>query len=129
VIGLKGHEAVLVIGNSAFNPWLTEHDGKDLIFSAPRPREAEKFLRDGAKFEKVVIGREVSYSNDNILRAAALLTPGDGLLAFFPGDESDEWQFKRALEFYYPTAQVWEAETTYGRVVMSNPFGASWRIQ
>lgn len=129
VLGLKRTDTVLVLGNPAFLPWLTyEHDQ---VVEARRAADAEKLIREGHRFDRVIIGRETQFSNDHILRAGALLernTHGNGLLVYFPKDDGEAWQFKESLEFYYPNCRTWEHRSSFGDIITAEPFGASWRL-
>lgn len=129
VLGLKSTDAVLVIGNPAFLPWLTYEHGD--VYDARRAADAEKLIRDGTRFDRVIIGRETQFSNDHILRAGALIERarhGTGLLVYFPKDEGEAWQFKESVEFYYPGARTWEHKSSFGDIITAEPIGASWRL-
>lgn len=128
VIGLKRTDEVLVLGNSAFVPWLNEVT--DHVTEAAKAADAEALLADDRSYDKVIVGRESSFSNDHLLRAAAMLNgkSGPGIIVFFPKDPGSDWQFKESLEFYFPRARTWESECTFGRVIMSEIHGSSWRM-
>lgn len=127
VIGLCNADVVVVFGNPALIPWLKEvpNDG---IYEARRPAEAESLVKQHShSFTRVVLGRETPFSHDHILRAGALLD-ATGVMVYFPKTEGEAFQFREAFEFYYPTSRLWESDTTFGRVIMSMPSGASWRF-
>ena len=129
VLGWQKHDTILVFGNSAFIPWL--HQEGAMVWDAPRPREAEQFLKDGSKFNRIVIDRAVTFSQDHVLRAGALLEGpygGPGQLIFFPKDDGSAFEFRSTVEFYYPTARVWNLDTTYGPVIIAEIGGKSWRM-
>jgi hypothetical protein len=70
----------------------------------------------------MVLAREVQYSHDHVLLAAALRAQ----LVCFPAD--DGWQLEQSVEFYYPDARTWRFDTTFGFAVAAEPRGPSWRI-
>ena len=123
-LGLRNSDRVLVIGNPAFIPWLTQlfASNPDALVSAKRPSEIEALLHEGAVFDRVIIPRETVYSHDHLLRAGALRAQ----LICFPSD--DGWSVEQSADFYYPTARRWRFETTFGTAVVVEPAGASWRM-
>jgi hypothetical protein len=128
VCGYKSADNVLVIGNSAFVEWLTK---KSNVKSVKKSKDIEKLIKSGIKFDKVILGKDIQFSDENIIRAGLLLRHdegGTGLLVYFPGNDGDEWQFRRSFEFYYPTSNMWTFDTTNGRVIISEPFNTSWRM-
>lgn len=124
VLGLRNTDDVLVVGNAALLPWLTTffQDKPDRLVSVKRLGDVEAYIRDGQVFDRLIIAKETGWSNDHVLRAAALKAQ----LVVFPKD--DGWQVENAVEFYYPGANCWRLETTYGYVTVAEPHGASWRI-
>ena len=123
-IGLRSSDRVLVIGNPAFMPWLTQVfvADPDNLVSVRKASEIEALLHGGAHFDRVIIARETAYSHDHLLRAGAFHTQ----LICFPTD--DGWSIDQSIEFYYPTARRWRFETTFGPAVVAEPAGASWRM-
>jgi hypothetical protein len=123
-LGLRNFDHVLVIGNAAFIPWLTQlfAQTSDHLVSVRRPAEIETLLHEGYKFDRMILPKETVYSHDHLLRVAAL----GAQLICFPTD--DGWSIDQSIEFYYPTARRWKFETTYGTVMVAEPVGASWRL-
>ena len=124
VLGLRSNEVVLVVGNSAFLPWLTSffQDKDGHLLSAKRSSEVEQHMRDGHHFDKVILAKETQYTHDHLLRAAALRAQ----LVYFPQD--DGWQFEQSVQFYYPEATVRRFDSTFGSVMTADVYGASWRV-
>ena len=119
-----------MIGNPSFFPWLAAENFW-CVTEASRPADVERLIQQGSKFERIIIGRETQFTNDHILRAGALLERthfGTGLLVYFPKTESDSWQFKESVEFYYPGARVWEHDTNFGQLITAEVLGSSWRL-
>ena len=77
-------------------------------------------------YDRVVIAREFTFSHDLIGLAGPVCRPDGGLLVLFPSD--DGFLAKEALEFYYPEAPVWDIDTSYGRALVCEPRGLSWRF-
>ena len=127
VIGLKSTDEVLVIGNPAFMPWLVEVCMD--VSSVRKPNELVALVREGEKFDKVVLPRESTFSNDLLPLAAALLKNGDmehGLFVSFPSD--DGWSTEQAADFYFPEARRWFIDSTFGNIFLAELIGSSWRF-
>ena len=123
-VGLKGTDEVLVLGNPAFMPWLS--DVNHHVDSARKNGELKSLLREKREFDKVIISREHDFSPDVVAMVGPLLRhDGCGLLIAFPAD--DGWTFEQAVSFYYPEAQVRTFETTFGTAITVNINGVSWR--
>jgi hypothetical protein len=123
-LGLRSSERALVVGNPAFLPWigtLYEHRPENLE-AARKPNDIATLVRDGQEFRWMVLAREVPYSHDHVLLAAALAAE----LVCFPSD--DGWQMEQSIEFYYPDAPIWRFDTTFGIAVAAAPRGPSWRV-
>ena len=71
VIGIKNIDEILVVGNPAFMPWLIEVCGD--ITSVRKPSDLAALVREGEKFDKVILPRESTFSPDLLPLAAALL--------------------------------------------------------
>jgi hypothetical protein len=124
VVGLRETDEVLVVGNPAFMPWLTSV-ARDLT-SVRKLSELATLAQEGEEFDKVIIPRETSFSAEHVMFAGPLLKTGGGLIVVFPPD--DGWTVQRAIDFYYPDARNWDLETTFGRVLVSQLDGVSWRF-
>jgi len=124
VTGLRSSERVLVIGNPAFLPWLTTLFEKhpDNLISVRKISEIEALLHEGAHFDRVILTRETTYSHDHILRAGAF----GAQLICFPAD--DGWSIEQSVQFYYPDAMGWEFDSTFGKIIINQPYGFSWRM-
>lgn len=126
-LGFKSTDAVLVIGNPGFMPWLF-NVCKD-ITSVKRITELQTLLSEQEEFDKIVVAREASFTHEMVSYAGPLLARGEnesGLLVVFQAD--DGWSTREAVEFYYPEARSWEFDTTYGRALVAEPRGVSWRF-
>lgn len=112
------------MGNPAFLPWLVQlfASAPQNLVSARRSSEIEALVRDGRGFDRLIVSREVPYSHDHVLRAAAL----GAQLVCFPAD--DGWEVEQSVEFYYPTARSWKFDSTFGTVIVAEPHGSSWRF-
>lgn len=126
VVGLRSSDQVLVIGNPAMMPWIGPifENREDNLLSARRPTELEALLRDGRRFDKMILSRETQFSHDHLLRAAAF----GAQLVFFPQSEGAAWQVEQSLDFYYPGARMWKLDSTFGPVLVAEPQGCSWRM-
>ena len=123
VLGLRSSDRVLVVGNPAFLPWLTQLYSNNTDFVTVRKiAEIETLLKSGKRFDRVVLTRETSYSHDHVLRAGAF----HAQLICFPTD--DGWTIERSIEFYYPTARMWKFDSMFGMIVVAEPQGSSWRF-
>lgn len=126
VIGLKATDSVLVIGNPAFMPWLSEV-ARD-ITSVRKPGELAAFIKEGERFDKIILPRESNFSADLIPLIGALLENNElhrGVFVTFPSD--DGWTTEQAIEFYYPDARTWRHSTQFGDVIVSEFNNSSWR--
>ena len=121
ITGIKSSDRILVIGNAAFMPWLAQVN-PDNVVEVRKVSEIETLLRNNEHFDKIIVAREVQFTNDHILRAGAFKAQ----LIVFPTD--DGWQFDQAFEFYYAGANVWKFESTFGPVIVAEPVGVSWRM-
>jgi hypothetical protein len=124
VTGIRSNERVLVIGNPAFMPWLTllfERNTQNLV-SVRKVSEIEALLHEGQHFDRIILPRETPYSHDHILRTAVFRAQ----LICFPTD--DGWSIEQSVQFYYPDAQVRKFDSTFGTVIIAEPFGTSWRM-
>lgn len=118
VIGLQSHHQVLVLGNPAFLPWLTNEN--ENISSSRKTSEAVRAVQTG-DFDRVVVGREFDFSHWTGLALARVgLSRHHGLLVFFPKNEGEAWQFKQNAEFAFPLSRVWENNTTFGQVIVAD---------
>ena len=127
VVGLKSTDSVLVIGNAAFMPWLTEV-ARD-IMSVRKPSELVQLIKEGDKFDKIILPKEAAFSNDLIPLISSLLDNEEGyqgLFVAFP--PNDGWNIGQAMDFYFPNARQWWLSTTFGDVFISDPHGYSWRF-
>lgn len=124
VLGLRRNESVLVIGNPAFLPWLTTFfsEAPDQLLAVKKTSELEALLKERRVFDRVILSRETSYTHDYLLRSAA----HKAQLVVFPKD--DGWQIEQAIQFYYPEANIRKFESTFGPIMTTDAFGASWRI-
>lgn len=124
-IGLKGNDKVLVLGNAAFMPWISEVAYN--VTSTKKQGEIRGMAIDKEEFDKVIIAREHGFSPDIVAAVGPLLRhDGGGLLIAFPAD--DGWAFEQAVSFYYPEAHVRTVETTFGTALIVNVNGVSWRF-
>ena len=127
VIGLKSTDEVLVIGNAAFMPWLTEIC-RD-VSSVKKVGELQALVNEGEQFNKVIISREVSFTAEMIPYCGPLLKHDEaesGFLVVFAPD--DGWSIEQAVEFYYPEARTWQYDTMFGHVFIAETHGVSWRF-
>lgn len=126
VIGVRGSDRVLVVGNPAFMPWLCELFNNTRmggsVTSVRKAADLTKLVASGKKFDRVIVSRESSYSHEHLLSAGAMCAQ----LTVLPQD--DGWEFRQSAEFYYPTARVLSFETTHGTVMTAEPEGSSWRF-
>jgi len=124
VTGLRSSERVLVIGNPAFLPWLTTLFEKhpDNLVAVRKISEIEALLHEGAHFDRVLLTRETTYSHDHVLRAGAF----GAQLICFPAD--DGWSIEQSVQFYYPDANFRKFDSTFGIVIIAEPYGFSWRL-
>lgn len=127
VCGLHNLQEVLVVGNAAFMPWLTEVC-KD-VTSIRKPTELAQLARDGEQFDRVIISRETTFTPELIASIGPLLRNesehSHGLMIAFPSD--DGWAIEQATNFYYPEAREWAFDTTFGAVLIAELNGVSWR--
>jgi hypothetical protein len=115
VVGLRNYHRVLVIGNPAFLPWLTRESLN--ITAGKKPNEVFRQL-DPHGYDRVVVGRENETPLQLILaQAAVALAPTQGVLVMFPTNETDAWELRNNVEFFYPGSEIWENDSTFGRVV------------
>lgn len=115
VVGLQDHHRVLVIGNPAFLPWLTRENMN--IASGRKANEIIRLL-DEHGYDRVVVGRENEMQIKLILaQAAVALAPTQGVLVLFPTNETDAWEVRNNVDFFYPGSEVWESDSTFGRVM------------
>lgn len=126
MIGLKSSDHVLVIGNPAFLTWLPpvferypEH-----LKSARKHSQIDAIVRSGEQFDKLILTRETAYTHEHTLYAGALRAQ----LVVFPRSEGDAFHVEQSVEFYYPGARIWKLDSTFGPVLVAEPYGASWRI-
>lgn len=124
VLGLRSDQNVLVVGNAAFMHWLTSENER--ITSSRKLGELAQFAVEH-DYDLVIIGRETEFSRDHLSVAEQALRNRGGLLAYFPRSEAEAWAFQQQVEFYHPEAQVWDLDTTFGRVIFTNLSGRSWR--
>jgi hypothetical protein len=125
--GFKNTDAVLVVGNPGFMPWLFNVCGD--ITSVKKTTDLRTLASEGEEFDKIVVAREVTFSHEMISYAGPLLARGQnesGLLVVFQAD--DGWMTREAVNFYYPEARSWEIDTTYGRALVTEARGTSWRF-
>ena len=122
-LGFKSSDAVLVVGNPGFMPWLFNVCGD--ITSVKKVSELQRLLDEGKGFSKIVIAREANFVHEMVSYAGPLMA-NDGLLVVFQAD--DGWTTRESVEFYYPDARFWELDTTYGRALVAEPRGTSWRF-
>jgi hypothetical protein len=113
---------VLVVGNPGFMPWL--FNACQNIVSVKKVSELQALATQGEKFEKIVVASEAAFSSEMISYAGPLLALGGNLVVF---QADDGWTTREAVEFYYPEARSWELDTTYGRALLAEPVGVSWR--
>lgn len=126
MIGLRSSDRTLVLGNPALQPWLPPIFEKhpDFLASARRSADLRSFIEMDARFEKIIVGREVSLNKEDVLIAGAL----HAQLVVFPQDEAAAWQFKQYFEFYYPEGTLREFDSTFGRIITAEAYGFSWRL-
>ena len=126
MLGFKSADRVLVIGNPGFMPWLTSSCAD--ITSVKRTTELKALVLEGKKFDRIVVARESQFEHEMAAYAGPLLAVGEnegGALVVF--HKEDGWQAREAVRFYYPEARSWEFDTTYGRALMAEVRGVSWR--
>jgi hypothetical protein len=126
-LGFRNDDNVLVIGNPGFMPWIFNSCSN--ITPAKKLNDLKALVQKGAQFDKIVIARETSFVHEMISYAGPLLrksVSGLGLLIVFQSD--DGWTTKEASNFYYPDARSWEIDTTYGRALVVEACGTSWRF-
>lgn len=127
VIGLKRTDEVLVIGNAAFMPWLTDVCGD--VSSVRKPVDVAALVQEGEEFDKIILPREASFSPDLVPLLAALLKNSDlerGMIVIFPSD--DGWSQLSDVGAYFPEARQWEAVSSFGLVQMFELPPTSWRM-
>lgn len=108
-------------------PWLCSVC-KD-ITAVKKLSDLQTLAREGEEFDKIVVAREANFSHEMVSYAGPLLARGEnesGFLVVFQSD--DDWATREAIEFYYPEARSWEIDTTYGRALVAEPKGTSWRF-
>lgn len=122
VIGLQSHHQVLVLGNPAFMPWLTQENNN--IASTKKLNELERLV--SSDYDRVIIGREYDANHWTTNACAQVaLAAKRGLMIYFPKSEGDAWTFMQSLEFAFPLSRVWDVNSTFGRVIMVD-FGAEY---
>ena len=127
VIGLKHTDEILVIGNAAFMPWLTQVCSD--VTSVKRVSDLSMLVKEGEQFNKIIVAREANLTSEMVSFFGPLLKHDEiesGFLVAFPPD--DGWSLDQLLEFYYPEARKWELDTTFGHVTIAETHGVSWRF-
>jgi hypothetical protein len=115
VIGLNSHHSVLVLGNAAFMPWLTKENNN--ITSVRKVGIASMTVAN-ENFDRIIVGKEYEFKpNELLLQAEIGLSKNRGILIYFPKTEGDAWSFKNNVDAFYPTARIWESNTTFGQVI------------
>ena len=126
-LGFKGTDAILVIGNPGFMPWLFNVCGD--ITAVKKVGELQTLVKEGEEFDKIVVAREANFSHEMVSYCGLLLSRSEnegGQLVVFQAD--DGWTTREAVDFYYPECRSWEIDTTYGRALIAEPRGTSWRF-
>jgi hypothetical protein len=128
VTGIKSSDQVLVVGNPAFLPWLTSMFGEQPhtgnLITARKPGNLDALLKNGSRFDKLVLTRETAYTHEHALYAGAFRAQ----LVAFPKNEGEAFHIEQSIEFYYPGVRVVRLDSTFGPVVIASPVGASWRV-
>jgi hypothetical protein len=122
VIGIKKSDVILVVGNPAWMPWVP----KNVVSTKNKVNEIVGLIADGHLFDKIIIGKEVQYTNELSELLGNLLVPG-GFVVFFPKDSGAEWQFVSSVEFHHPEVTLRNNESLHGRIIMASFNGSSWR--
>ncbi len=123
-LNFRDTDSVLVVGNPGFMPWLFSVC-RD-ITSVKKLSELAALVSARREFDRIVIARETQFVHEMVSYAGPLLKRESGSFVVFQGD--DGWSSKQAFDFYYPEACFWEIDTTYGRALVGEPRGTSWRF-
>jgi hypothetical protein len=118
---------VLVIGNPAFMPWLS--DVCRDISSVRKPGELAMLIKEGEQFDKVILPRESIFSPDLVPLVAALLKDAEterGIFVVFP--PGDGWTESAGVDLYFPEGRSWELDSTFGQVQLFELAPTSWRM-
>ena len=127
VIGLNQFDEILVIGNPAFMPWLS--DVCRDISSVRKPGELTTLIKEGEQFDKIILPRESTFSPDLVPLVAALLKNSDterGMFVVFPS--GDGWTESAGVDLYFQEGRSWELDTTFGQVQLFELAPTSWRM-
>lgn len=120
VVGLKRTNSVLLLGGNFVLPTLKKYVHS--VEQAKKNTQVNKLLFSGIKFDRVFLARENVLDEVFVLKAARLIDV-QGLVCFFSEEDGMRAAFSDIIERNFPAADVWNFESTVGKMVVTNAHG------